>query len=72
MLFCWASTNQYFAELTNLSIREKIYQEQMNQIEEQLTPFLIDDGREQEQQTDGSYVWVAVTSEGIDVHRNSW
>ena len=58
MLFCWASTNQYFTELTNLSIREKIYQEQMEQIEDQLTPFLIDDGRVQEQESDGSYVWV--------------
>jgi hypothetical protein len=58
MLFCWASTNQYFTELTNVSVREKIYQEQMAQIEEQLTPFLIDDGRVQEQESDGSYVWV--------------
>ena len=58
MLFCWASSNPYFSELTNVSIREKIYREQMEQIEEQLTPFLIDDGRVQEQESDGTYVWV--------------
>jgi hypothetical protein len=63
MLFCWASSNPYFNELTNISVREKIYREQMEQIEEQLTPFLVDDGREQEQQTDGSYVWVPVQTE---------
>ena len=72
MLFCWASSNPYFNELTNISVRDKIYREQMEQIESNLTPFLIDDGREQEQQTDGTYVWVAVTSEGTDVHVNRW
>lgn len=45
VLFAWATTFDYFKDLTDLDIRSKLYQEQMKQIEEELAPFgFIDDG----------------------------
>jgi hypothetical protein len=65
VLFAWMSTNQYFTELTNVSIREKIYAEQQLQIEEGLTPFLLDDGRESDEESDGEVLWTRVTSNNV-------
>jgi hypothetical protein len=39
IIFGWLSTNQYFKELTDVDMRKKMYEEQMRQIEENLTPF---------------------------------
>ena len=49
VLFSWATTNNYFKELSNINIRQVIYENQMKMIEQELTPFgFFDDG----QQTD--------------------
>ena len=49
VLFSWATTNTYFKELSNINIRQVIYENQMKMIEQELTPFgFFDDG----QQTD--------------------
>jgi len=49
VLFSWLTTNPYFRDLTNLNIRETMYENQIRQIEDDLTPFgFIDDGRESE------------------------
>lgn len=49
VLFSWLTTNPYFRDLTNLNIRETMYENQIRQIEDELTPFgFIDDGRESE------------------------
>lgn len=49
VLFSWATTNTYFKELSNINIRQVIYENQMKMIEQELTPFgFYDDG----QQTD--------------------
>ena len=49
VLFSWATTNNYFKELSNINIRQVIYENQMKMIEQDLTPFgFYDDG----QQTD--------------------
>lgn len=48
VLFAWASTNPYFKELSDINIRQVIYENQMKAIEEQMTPFgFYDDGREE-------------------------
>jgi len=48
VLFAWCSTQNYFKELTDLDIRTKLYQEKMQQIEEDLAPFgFVDDGLEE-------------------------
>lgn len=58
VLFGWLTTNQYFQELTDVSVRERIYQQQMEQIEDELTPFgIIDDGFNQEIFVEDNILW---------------
>ena len=45
VLFGWLTTNPYFKELTDANLRETIYESQIKQIEDELTPFgFIEDG----------------------------
>lgn len=39
VLFGWLTTNPFFSDLTNINIREKMYDMQIKQIEDELTPF---------------------------------
>ena len=49
VLFGWLVTQPYFKELNNIDLRYMIYQNQMKQIEEELTPFgFYNDGTEEE------------------------
>jgi hypothetical protein len=58
VLFGWLSSNQYFRELTDVNVREKMYKQQMLQIEEELTPFgFIDDGSEETMFVEDNVVW---------------
>jgi hypothetical protein len=58
VLFGWLTTNQYFRELTDVNVRERIYKQQMAQIEEELTPFgFVDDGFEETTFVSGNIVW---------------
>jgi hypothetical protein len=58
VLFGWLTTNQYFRELTDVNVREKMYKQQMLQIEDELTPFgFIDDGTEETVFVDNNIVW---------------
>lgn len=58
VLFGWLTTNQYFRELTDINVRERIYKQQMTQIEDELTPFgFIDDGSSDSIFVDGNIVW---------------
>jgi hypothetical protein len=38
VLFSWLTTNSYFKDLNNINIREMLYKQQMQQIEDELTP----------------------------------
>jgi hypothetical protein len=45
VIFAWCTSQNYFKELTDLDIRTKLYQDKMQQIEEDLAPFgFVDDG----------------------------
>jgi hypothetical protein len=45
VLFGWMSSSQYFKDLTNVDLREKLFKEQMKHIEESIVPFgVIDTG----------------------------
>lgn len=45
VIFGWLTTQQYFKELNNIELRKMLYQNQMQQIEDDLTPFgFYDDG----------------------------
>ena len=59
VLFAWLSTNTFFKDLTNVDIRDNLYNSQMRMIENDLTPFgLVVDGHEPEAEvTDGDY-WI--------------
>lgn len=61
VLFGWLTTHPYFRDLTNLNIRESLYETQIRQIEDDLTPFgFIDDGRDfdqPEQYIEDGAVW---------------
>ena len=46
VLFSWATTSKYFKDLSNINIRQVMYEDQMKQIEMDLTPFgFLDDGQ---------------------------
>ena len=50
VLFGWLVNQPYFKELNNVDLRQMVYQNQMRQIEDGLTPFgFYNDGTEQEQ-----------------------
>ena len=57
VLFAWLSTQQFFKDLTNVSVREGLYNSQMRYIEKDLTPFgFLDNGLEPEAEViDGDY-----------------
>ena len=58
VLFGWLTTNQYFTDLTDINIRQKMYKEQMAQIEDEMTPFgIIHDGREEEYIVEDGIAW---------------
>ena len=49
VLFSWFSSQDLFKELNNVDLRNKLYNSQMKQIEEDLTPFgFIEDGVQNE------------------------
>lgn len=53
VLFGWLSTMPFFKELVNVNTREVIYNQQMQHITQNLTPFVIKKG------TDSPDAWVA-------------
>ena len=58
VLFGWLTTNQYFSDLTDINIRERMYKEQMAQIEDEMTPFgIIHDGRDEEYIVEDGIAW---------------
>ncbi|NBO69849.1 terminase [bacterium] len=55
VLFAWVTSNTYFRDLTDIDIRKKLYDSQMKQIEEELTPFgILSSGLEDETFIDNS------------------
>ena len=49
VLFAWLVMQEYFKEMTDQDIRRRIYEEQRNQIEQDMAPFgFIMDGTEEE------------------------
>lgn len=73
VLFGWLTTSPYFKELTNTNLRTTIYQNQIDQIEANLTPFgLIDrGGKDQEVEVIDRDVWMVEDAERTrDYFRN--
>jgi hypothetical protein len=58
VLFAWTTTNPYFRDMTNVDIRKKMYGEQMEQIQEELTPFgLINNGEDDDYFVESGDLW---------------
>jgi hypothetical protein len=50
VLFSWAVKDPFFRDLTNVDLRSALFDQQLKQIEEELTPFgLYDDGKKEEE-----------------------
>jgi len=61
VLFAWLTTNTYFQELTDIKTRERMFQNKAEEIESDLTPFAVDDGRDEESEVMGGDVWKVVS-----------
>ena len=59
VIFGWLVQQRYFKEMTNMDIRKKMWEEQMETLEQDMLPFgIIDDGQEAESfQDDTGTVW---------------
>jgi hypothetical protein len=50
VIFCWLAVQDYFKEMTDNDVRQRIYDEQKNQIEQDMSPFgFISDGLEDQE-----------------------
>jgi hypothetical protein len=55
VLFGWLTTQAYFKDITGSDIRKDLYEDQMKNLEEEMTPFgFVDDGSDPTGFTDGS------------------
>ena len=55
VIFAWLVAQDYFKEMTDNDIRKRIYEEQRNQIEQDMAPFgFISDGLDETTFTDDS------------------
>ena len=49
VIFAWLVAQDYFKEMTDNDVRKRLYEEQKNQIEQDMAPFgFIDDGLDQD------------------------
>jgi len=55
VLFSWLTTQAYFKDITGSDIRKDLYEDQMKNLEEEMTPFgFVDDGSDSQNYTDSS------------------
>jgi len=58
VLFSWLVTNPYFKEITDVNLREAIYQNKIKQIEEEMLPLgFINDGQHEEVYLESGDLW---------------
>jgi hypothetical protein len=69
VLFSWLTTQAYFKSITGSDIRKDLYEEQMKNLEEEMTPFgFVNDGNEYESYTDRSgTAWKTGKGENLDM-----
>jgi hypothetical protein len=66
VLFGWLTTNQFFKELTDVDMRERVFKQQMQQIEDEITPFgVIDRGEPETQFVEDGDVWNIVAEDSF-------
>ena len=58
VLFSWLVMQDYFKEMTDQDVRRRIYEEQRNQIEQDMAPFgFIDDGLGDDSFVEDGSIW---------------
>jgi hypothetical protein len=69
VLFGWLTTQAYFKQITGSDIRKDLYEEQMKNLEEEMTPFgFVDDGGSDSTFTDASGTsWKVNGGENLDM-----
>lgn len=62
VLFSWLTNQQFFSEMSTVNLKEKLYREQMQQIEDESLPMpIMDDGRlDSQSYIEGGVVWNVV------------
>jgi hypothetical protein len=64
VMFGWYSTTPFFAETTDIDIKNMMYAEQVRHMEDELVPFgIVDDGREEEYEVQGGDVWTSTQTD---------
>ena len=72
VLFAWMTSNPYFKDMTNVDIREKMYKDQMDSIEDELTPFgTINSGFQEDYFVSNGDLW-KVSQEDDEPRRGGW
>ncbi len=60
VLFGWLTSNPYFKEITDVNLREIMYQQKIKQIEDEMLPIgFVDDGQEEEMVVEDGDIWSA-------------
>ena len=80
VIYAWLVAQDYFKELTDQDVRKRLYEEQKNQIEQDMAPFgFIDDGLDNSSFVDSAGDRWSVandpygnTAGGMDYMWNSW
>lgn len=65
VLFSWLTAQSYFKELTDSDVRQKLIEERNLQLEEEMLPVgELNDGLQEERESDGKDLWVNVRNRG--------
>jgi intein/homing endonuclease len=66
ILFAWASTNEYFKEITDDDIRKRLFQEKQANEENDMLPIgFLEDGLQQETFVEDDKIWSVVSNEEL-------
>jgi hypothetical protein len=72
VLLAWMTSNPYFKDMTNVDIRERMYKDQMDSIEDELTPFgAINNGFQEDYFVSNGDLW-KVTQDDEEPRRGGW
>ena len=72
VLLAWMTSNPYFKDMTNVDIREKMYKDQMDSIEDELTPFgAINNGHQEDYFVSNGDLW-KVSQDDDEPRRSGW
>jgi hypothetical protein len=65
VLFSWLTVQSYFRELTDSDVRQRLLEERNLQLEEEMLPIgELNDGLQEERESDGRDLWTTVRNRG--------